>query len=358
MQSPAGTLKCGICNRLFRTALAREQHQAASHQPIPQCHAAPEAAGSISPSPQLGPFPCWLCGRSFGTQQACRQHHDDSHVGLSVPAANHTPAPQGVARAFPCTVGGCSRGFKTKDARDHHQRDAHAGGLLPTMLPPERVPASLSAGQGQVTMLPDNHEEHASIKNHFLSQWQLRLGPQPVVQAILKIRPPQHLEARFQAYEAEKGSETAVRQFHGTLKTCQLGHDPTRLEPCIAPDCATCQIIKGGFKVSKAKPRAFQRYGMGIYTSPFSHKANDYPLSDRPRKAGAGAFCSVFVVRVVRGKCFNEDTSAQRHYPVSGYDSTQGTKGNSGGLLNWGEVAVYDDAAVKPLALIIYKLRP
>lgn len=68
-------------------------------------------------------------------------------------------------------------------------------------------------------------------------------------------RPPQHLEARFQAYEAEKGSETAVRQFHGTLKTCQLGHDPTRLEPCIAPDCATCQIIKGGFKVSKAKPR-------------------------------------------------------------------------------------------------------
>lgn len=63
-----------------------------------------------------------------------------------------------------------------------------AGGFLPTMLPPERAPASLSAGQGQVTMLPDIHEEHASIKNHFLSQWQLRLGPQPVVQAILKIR--------------------------------------------------------------------------------------------------------------------------------------------------------------------------
>jgi hypothetical protein len=43
-------------------------------------------------------------------------------------------------------------------------------------------------------------------------------------------------------------------------------------------------------------------------------------------------------------------------FPVPGFDSTQGTKKNATSGLNFSELAVYKNYAIKPLALIIYKV--
>lgn len=88
LNSPAHNLKCTVCNRIFKTELARQQHMDVSHPKTPS------KAPSKAPSHK-----CVKCNGSFGSTQALQQHlaspaHDPALNCSNQPFSNRQPLQQ------------------------------------------------------------------------------------------------------------------------------------------------------------------------------------------------------------------------------------------------------------------------
>jgi len=140
------------------------------------------------------------------------------------------------------------------------------------------------------------------------------------------------------------------RRFHGTVRECCLGDTSSENALCRLSTCNLCRIIQSSFQLAKAGQRTnFGRFGAGIYTSATSSKANDYSFgfgSASPNKAML--LNDVVMGRVV--KLTRTDTSLKQ--PPRGFDAVIG---EPGGDLNYDECVVYNNDAIRPSFLIIYR---
>jgi len=117
-------------------------------------------------------------------------------------------------------------------------------------------------------------------------------------------------------------------------------------------NCNLCGIIKTSFCVAKVGQRPnhkFSRFGAGIYTTATSSKANDYV-----EEWGGSPYRAMLLSEVAIG---NEALTTTNHKtltePPYGYDSVIGVPG-ANSVLNYDEVVVYEDAAIRPSFLVIY----
>ncbi|KIO20778.1 hypothetical protein M407DRAFT_81169 [Tulasnella calospora MUT 4182] len=140
------------------------------------------------------------------------------------------------------------------------------------------------------------------------------------------------------------------RRWHGTKRFCKIGDDPDDASPCDHPNCALCSILSSSFQVGKVKSsgRKFSRFGAGIYASSVSSKADDY--STNVRQSSYKAMLLTTVV-VGRGYKLTRDKKSLT-CPPEGYHSVLGEVGDT---LNYDEVVVYDDDAIRPSWLVVYQ---
>jgi len=139
-------------------------------------------------------------------------------------------------------------------------------------------------------------------------------------------------------------------RWHGTNRNCNIG-DSGRTSLCCSPHCSLCRIIKTSFKVAHSKKKTgWGRFGQGIYTSSTSSKSNDYSKNfvSSPWKAVLLAY-----VVVGNAKKFTTNQPTLTKPPV-GFDSVIGEP-SLGGSLNYDELVVYNNNAVRPGYLVMYR---
>ncbi|KAH9967415.1 hypothetical protein BC827DRAFT_1173986 [Russula dissimulans] len=170
---------------------------------------------------------------------------------------------------------------------------------------------------------------------------------------VWKINMDQSVQYRFTSYQRRVASRSGTldgntrRRFHGTTRKCGLGDDSSKTALCNMISCNLCRIVQRSFELARASENtSFKRFGVGIYTSATSSKANDYSTST------ASPWKAMLLNDVVMGKAIKltwTDTSLTE--PPQGYDSVIG---EPGGDLNYDEAVVYNEDAICPSFLIIY----
>lgn len=209
--------------------------------------------------------------------------------------------------------------------------------------------------------VPKDHNSYKSVESQFRQAWRHNTTC-PEIRAIYKIiiaeesmkqyRQYLHsVEARgnFLAVGMSPGNEN--RRWHGTGRKCYLG-DPGHTTFCAEAGCSLCCVIKSSFDIKFFKlATGWGRFGHGIYTSSTSSKSNDYSKNvgiDSELKA-------LLLNKVVVGngkKLIKTDTSLTA--PPAGFDSIIG-EAAPGGSLNYDELVVYHNDAVRPSYLVMYK---
>lgn len=159
------------------------------------------------------------------------------------------------------------------------------------------------------------------------------------------------VEARgnFALIGKSRGNEN--RRWHGTKRKCYLG-DPGRTTFCNDMGCSLCCIIKSSFDLKYCKTATgWGRFGHGIYTSSTSSKSNDYASN----VAINSTWRALLLNKVVVGngkKLVHDDTSLTA--PPPGFDSVLAEVAR-GGSVNYDELIVYRNDAVRPSYLVMYK---
>ncbi|KAL6056404.1 PARP catalytic domain-containing protein [Balamuthia mandrillaris] len=199
------------------------------------------------------------------------------------------------------------------------------------------------------------------LSAQFAQRWRHPSRP-GTIHTILRIHNPL-LKQRFKAYQqhivsnvsnlqvwGEGGPGNTHRRFHGTKSwVCDLGvgKQSQSLKLCKNASCSVCGIIRQGLKLSKVVGR--NRFGQGLYLSSTSSKANDYTNNCLV----SGGYRAMFLCYVVVGKGWKIlQDSPSLQGPPKGFHSVLGEVGSS---LNYDEVVVYQEEAVYPAYLIIYK---
>lgn len=204
----------------------------------------------------------------------------------------------------------------------------------------------------------EENETFKSVSQQFKRSWR-HTTTCPKVRSIYKIVSTQKILDKYDAYRdavEARGHFTAVnrppgnenRRWHGTRRRCTLG-DKGCTTFCSDLQCSLCCIIRTSFDLAHfGKKTSWGRFGPGIYTSSTSSKANDYSSTDSssPLKA-------ILLNKVVVGKGYkilhdNPSMSA----PPAGYDSVLA---EVGGSLNYDELIVYKNDAVRPSYLVMYE---
>ncbi|KAH9967417.1 hypothetical protein BC827DRAFT_590408 [Russula dissimulans] len=182
--------------------------------------------------------------------------------------------------------------------------------------------------QAPIQECPIGSPSYHNVAQQFAIQWK-HSTQVPGVLKVWKINMDRSVLNRFNSYQRRVASRSGIlngntcRRFHGTARKCSLGDDS----------------LKGG-------NTNFKRFGVGIYTSATSSKANDYSTST------ASPWKAMLLNDVVMGKAIKltrTDTSLTK--PPQGYDSVIG---EPGGDLNYDEAVVYNQDAICPSFLIIY----
>jgi len=89
-------------------------------------------------------------------------------------------------------------------------------------------------------------------------------------------------------------------------------------------------------------------FGQGIYTSSTSSKSDDYSHNQC-----SSSFKAIFLNKVIVGKgCKLTQYNVSLSAPPAGYDSVLG---ETGGILNYDELVVYTNDAIRPSFLVIYE---
>jgi len=220
---------------------------------------------------------------------------------------------------------------------------------------PTRLYSTLRSFRGEPAIIdiPRCNQLYLEVEQQFIQQWKHRTRV-PTVINIWKIYPGQTVLDRFSSYQRGVEQNRGIpdgntrRRFHGTVRECCLGDTPSSNVFCRLATCNLCKIIQNSFQVAKVgQSTSFARFGAGIYTSATSSKANDYsPKRFSPNKA-------MLLNEVVLGKVVKlawNDTSLKQ--PPRGFDSVVG---EPGGELNYDECVVYNNSAIHPSFLIIYR---
>jgi len=156
-------------------------------------------------------------------------------------------------------------------------------------------------------------------------------------------------EGNFVAQQSSEGNER--RRWHGTRRACLIGDNPTDPKLCALTTCALCSILRTSFEVNRtgtAPGRTFARFGTGVYASSTSSKSDDYSSN-----IATSANKAILLTTVIVGRGYKvtqNDTTLTE--PPQGYHSVLG---ETGGTLNYDEVVVYENDAIRPSWLVVYK---
>ncbi|KAJ7814436.1 hypothetical protein B0H14DRAFT_2850517 [Mycena olivaceomarginata] len=187
------------------------------------------------------------------------------------------------------------------------------------------------------------------------ASWRHTGKPCPPVRRVYKIVATQAMQASYKAYQMrgissprEDHPGTKNRRWHGTRRECTLG-DKGHTQFCASTTCPLCCIIKSSFDISLwGTKTGWGRFGKGIYTSSTSSKSNDYSHNDC-----SSSFKAILLNKVIVGKgCKLTQDSTSLTAPPTGYDSVLAERGGS---LNYDELVVYTNDAIRPSFLVIYE---
>lgn len=201
----------------------------------------------------------------------------------------------------------------------------------------------------------------ANIVHQFDTSWRHPNKPKPTVVFVYKIVQSKQLMDAYLAYQSKVESEgnfkaqgkspgNECRRWHGTKRGCNVGDNPAAPTLCGQTTCAMCSILTSSFQVVKTNTsgRTFNRFGKGIYTSSTSSKAYDYSTN-----ALASPYSMIMLTNVIvgQGHKLTQDSTGLTA-PPSGYHSVLG---EAGGTLNYDELVVYNDDAIRPSWLVVYQ---
>jgi len=205
-----------------------------------------------------------------------------------------------------------------------------------------------------IVKVPEDHERYKSVASQFRKKW-LHNKKCPEVREIYKIVSTteslekyqqylDQLEARgnFSSRKKSRGNEN--RRWHGTTRTCNIG-DEGETEFCSDSSCSLCCIMKNSYDVSFSMSTGM--FGAGIYTSATSSKSDSFSSNccTSDRKA-------MLLNKVAVGRGYKMITSdATMAEPPPGYDSVLA---EAGAGLNYDELVVYKNDAIRPSYLVMY----
>ncbi|KAF5370465.1 hypothetical protein D9615_009750 [Tricholomella constricta] len=194
-----------------------------------------------------------------------------------------------------------------------------------------------------------------SVADQFKASWRHKNKPCPPVRHVYKIIMSNASMATYKAYRAKvdaqgtfptEGNEN--RRWHGTRRKCNLG-DNGLTTLCTSPDCSMCCIIKTSFSLAKFKSNtSWGRFGQGIYASSTSSKSDDYTKTESSSK-----LTGIFLSKVVVGKGYKTlKDEPNRTAPPPSYHSVLAETGKA---LNYDELIVYTEDAIRPSFLVMYE---
>jgi hypothetical protein len=157
---------------------------------------------------------------------------------------------------------------------------------------------------------------------------------------------------RHKSYEDYKNTVAANRNgksnerrwWHGSGLGCELWNTRT---VCSNSTCHICGILTKGFLLkTSGKNFGWNRFGNGLYFAPDAGKSNDYT------KPHNGVKCLI-LCKVVTGSpmIYYNDQPKLTGVP-NGFDSILGEVGQG---LNYSELVLYNENAVLPSYVILYK---
>ncbi|KAJ7592669.1 hypothetical protein C8J56DRAFT_1127072 [Mycena floridula] len=207
--------------------------------------------------------------------------------------------------------------------------------------------------------IPPGHVTFKSVADQFKASWRHSGSTCPPVRRIYKVLATPASLSAYNAYRAAvegrghfvasgRSAGNENRRWHGTRRECFVG-DKGQTQFCASPSCSLCCILRTSFDLSMwGKKTGWGRFGKGLYTSSTSSKSNDYSHNECK-----SPFKAILLNKVVVGKGLklkHDDTSLTQ--PPGGYDSVLAEKGGS---LNYDELVVYTNDAIRPSYLIIYE---
>jgi len=232
------------------------------------------------------------------------------------------------------------------------------------------------SGAPIIVEVPSGSTVHQDVLRQFNQQWK-HPTPVPTVVKLWKVYADQTVIDRFSSYQQGIEQTRGIpggntrRRFHGTIRECCLGDNASENALCRLNSCNLCRIIQSSFQLAKAGQRTnFGRFGAGIYTSATSSKVGSYSQVVYSIWVGASRWYSYWQANdyssgsaspnkamllndVVMGRAVKltwTDTSLTQ--PPQGYDAVIG---EPGGDLNYDESVVYNNDAIRPSFLIIYR---
>ncbi|KAJ7197935.1 hypothetical protein GGX14DRAFT_552383 [Mycena pura] len=196
--------------------------------------------------------------------------------------------------------------------------------------------------------------EHVTFKSGV--SWRHAGRNCPPVRWVYKIVASQATQAGYKEYKtmvenaghfvaSGRSPGNEHRRWHGTRRVCNLG-DNGRTQFCASTKCSLCCIIKSSFDLNIEGRMGM--FGKGIYTSSTSSKSDDYSQNQC-----SSSFKAILLNKVIVGKGYKlEYYDVSLTAPPAGYDSVLGEKGGS---LNYDELVVYTNDAIRPSFLVIYE---
>ncbi|EIM80823.1 ADP-ribosylation [Stereum hirsutum FP-91666 SS1] len=216
-----------------------------------------------------------------------------------------------------------------------------------------------SAAPG-ILEIPGDHITFRSVVDQFMNSWKHATLCPSVKRVYLVVSTKVNLQiyrqyldevesrGQFKAKGKTPGNEN--RRWHGTLRACNLGDDPSYTALCYGANCSVCGIIKSSYDIQAyMKGTGWGRFGKGIYTSATSSKSDAYA-----RRAGStpSPYKAMFLNKVVVGNGYKvKHDMPSFTAPPAGYDSVLA---EVGGSLNYDELVVYTDKAIRPSYLVLY----
>ncbi|KAH9830118.1 ADP-ribosylation [Rhodofomes roseus] len=179
----------------------------------------------------------------------------------------------------------------------------------------------------------------------------------PTVLRIWKIHCLKRVDDKFTQYQRAITSKRNVARgntrllWHGTIRACRIGDNSSMGNVCNRPSCSVCGIIRTSFSIARVgQHHKFSQFGKGIYTTGTSSKANDYVVEQ-----GGSPYKAMLLSEVVAGKEARKTANdLMLSKPPDECDCVLGVPGTQS-VLNYDEVVVYRDDAIRPSFLVIYQ---
>jgi len=221
--------------------------------------------------------------------------------------------------------------------------------------------STLAQGQGPLLLeVPDGHVTHKSVADQLYASWKHTDRPSPKVKKIYKIVETAQFREKYEAYKEDveqrgnfqasgRSAGNECRRWHGARRNCSIG-ESGQTQLCSGQNCPVCSIIRTSFDLKYSGNNfGWLRFGLGIYTSATSSKADDYILPKIPRAPVRALLLNTVVVG--KGKKLTDD-ARDLTAPPAGFDSILGEP--KPGNLNWDETVVYSNDAIRPSFLVVY----